>query len=102
MAGDLLALENSGRTEQEYLALAESFKERMEEKNYEQKNLKIKYMESKKMVSQIYGIIKTIQNEVDNQFCDEVIIDWLLQEVRSLCSDMLFEEEERKLDIYGE
>jgi hypothetical protein len=36
MAGDLLALENSGRTEQEYLALAESFKERMEEKNYEQ------------------------------------------------------------------
>tara|TARA_R110000787_G_scaffold1852_3_gene7835 strand:+ start:42 stop:332 length:291 start_codon:yes stop_codon:yes gene_type:complete len=94
--------ENSGRTEQEYLALAESFKERMEEKNYEQKNLKIKYMESKKMVSQIYGIIKTIQNEVDNQFCDEVIIDWLLQEVRSLCSDMLFEEEERKLDIYGE
>tara|TARA_R110000803_G_scaffold86615_3_gene153055 strand:- start:191 stop:481 length:291 start_codon:yes stop_codon:yes gene_type:complete len=94
--------ENSGRTEQEYLALAESFKERMEEKNSEQKNLKIKYMESKKMVSQIYGIIKTIQNEVDNQFCDEVIIDWLLQEVRSLCSDMLFEEEERKLDIYGE
>ena len=94
--------ENSGRTEQEYLALAESFKERMEEKNYEQKTLKIKYMESKKMVSQIYGIIKTIQNEVDNQFCDEVIIDWLLQEVRSLCSDMLFEEEERKLDIYGE
>ena len=93
---------DSQRTEQEYLDLAEQFKERMEEKNYEQKHLKIKYMESKKLISQIYGIVRTIQTELDNPIISDDIVQWLLQEARSLCSDMLFEDEERKLGIYGD
>ena len=54
-------VEALGRTEQEYLDLAQTFKDRMDEKDREQISLKQTYMELKKHMTQIYGIMRTME-----------------------------------------
>ena len=90
------------RTEQEYLDLAQTFKDRMDEKDREYRDIKIKYLHSKKLISQTYGLTRSIQMEMEADFHDALIIEWLINEIRSICSDYLFEKEEKELGIYGE
>jgi len=93
-------VEPIGRTEQEYLDLAQTFKDRMDEKDREQIKLKQTYMELKKQMTQIYGIMRTVQDEMESTVVDEMLVEWLINECRSICSRFLFKEEEIKLGIY--
>ena len=95
-------VEPIGRTEQEYLDLAQSFKDRMEEKDREYRDIKIKYLLGKKLISQTYGLTRSIQNEMEADISDSILVEWLINEIRSIHSDYLFEKEERQLGIYGE
>ena len=90
------------RTEQEYLDLAQTFKDRMDEKDKEYRLIKKKYINAKKLISQTYGIIRSIQNEMETDFADGHLIEWLINEIRSIHSDYLFMEEEKQLGIYDE
>ena len=94
-------VEPLGRTEQEYLDLAQTFKDRMDEKNSEQREIKVKYMDSRKLFSQIYGLIRSLQREMDSEFSDQILLDWIIAEIRSISSDYLFKSEEDTLGIYG-
>ena len=88
-------------TEQELIDMGQQFKERMEEKNIEHLELKTRYMEAKKLIAHLYGVTRSLQEEADSSINDDVLIDWLIAEIRSHCSDFLFKEEEIRLDIYG-
>ena len=92
--------DTTNRTEQEYLDLAQSFKDRMEEKNREQLQLKQTYMSLKKQMCQLYGLLRSIQDEMESDVSDEILLDWLINECRSICSRNLFKEEEERLGIY--
>ena len=93
-------VEPLGRTEQEYLDLAQSFKDRMEEKNREYRLIKLRYMNGKKLISQTYGLIRSIQNEMENGFVDDSVVEWLINEIRSIHSNYLYSDEEKMLGIY--
>ena len=88
-------------TEQDLIEMGEQFKERMEEKNKEQKELKTRYMDAKKLIAHIYGVSRSLQEEADSSTADDILIDWMIAEIRAHCSDFLFKEEECRLDIYG-
>jgi len=88
-------------TEQELIEMGQQFKERMEEKNKEHLELKTRYMEAKKLIAHLYGITRSLQEEADSSINDGILIDWLIAEIRSHCSDFLFKDEEIRLDIYG-
>jgi len=92
---------DSIRTEQEYLDLAQTFKDRMDEKDSEQRDTKEKYMDSQKLMCVIYGLIRSLQREMDSEFSDQILMDWLVAEIRSISSDFLFKTEEDRLGIYG-
>lgn len=91
-------------TEQKYLELAEECKNIVEEKDKLLRKYQVKYMDNKKDIAKIYGLIKTIQENITDQ--DEADIEfviqaWMIAEIRGTCSDNLFEVEEKELDIYG-
>ena len=90
------------RTEQEYLDLAQSFKDRMEEKDREYRDIKDKYMSGKKLISQTYGLVRSIQTEMESDLPDNILVEWLINEIRSIHSDYLYGDEEKKLGIYGD
>jgi len=94
-------VEPLSRTEQDYLDLAQTFKDRMDEKDSEQRETKEKYMDGRKYACVIYGLIRTLQREMDSEFHDQILVDWLIAEIRSISSDLLFKNEEDKLGIYG-
>jgi hypothetical protein len=87
-------------TEQQYLEMAEHMKELVEAKDKELKKMKILYMNSKKTMSKIYGLIRVIDE--DSAGDDGYFMEWIVGEIRSTLSDFLFGDEERLLDIYGE
>ena len=66
----------------------------------EQIKLKQTYMELKKQMTQIYGLTRTVQDEMDGTVVDEMLVEWLINECRSICSRFLFKDEEMKLGIY--
>ena len=88
-------------TEQELIEMGQQFKERMEEKDKEQLQIKTRYMEAKKLIAHLYGVSRSLQEEADSSVNDGILIDWLICEIRSHCSDFLFKDEEIRLDIYG-
>ena len=95
-------VEALGRTEQEYLDLAQTFKDRMDEKNKEQMTIKHLYIGHKKQLSQIYGLLRTVQEEMEGTVVDEMLVEWLINECRSICSRILFKSEEMKLGTYDD
>ncbi len=88
-------------TEQDLLEMAEQFKERMAEKEHEHRGMKVSYLESKKLIAHVYGLIRSLQTECDSSICDAILVEWMIAEVRTLCSDYLFKAEEDRLDVYG-
>tara|TARA_R110002074_G_scaffold158530_2_gene315611 strand:+ start:175 stop:468 length:294 start_codon:yes stop_codon:yes gene_type:complete len=92
-------------TEQTLLDMADDMKNIVEEKDIDLRIYKIKYMDIKKTMSKIYGLTRCLQDllsEVDNEIdVDFIVGAWMLTEIRSMCSNELFEDEERKMDIYG-
>ena len=76
-----------------------------EEKDSVIKNISEKYMDSKKLITKIYGQIRIVQEQLDDRGTpagtDDYIIDWLIAEIRGNISDYLYMKEEKVLGIYG-
>ena len=87
------------------LDLSNQMKDIVEEKDDIIKNISEKYMDSKKLLSKIYGQIRIVQEQLDDKGTpagtDDYIIDWLIAEIRGNISDYLFMKEEKVLGIYG-
>ncbi len=87
------------------LDLSNQMKDIVEEKDEIIKNISEKYMDSKKLLSKIYGQIRIVQEQLDDKGTpagtDDYIIDWLIAEIRGNISDYLFMKEEKVLGIYG-
>ena len=89
------------------LDLSNQMKDIVEEKDEIIKNISEKYMDSKKLLSKIYGQIRIVQEQLDDRGAnhlgdtDDYIIDWLIAEIRGNISDYLFMKEEKVLGIYG-
>ena len=62
-------------TEQELIEMGQQFKERMEEKDKEQRELKTRYMEAKKLIAHLYGVSRSLQEEADSSINDGILID---------------------------
>tara|TARA_R110002020_G_scaffold182063_1_gene377374 strand:+ start:531 stop:824 length:294 start_codon:yes stop_codon:yes gene_type:complete len=92
-------------TEKVLLDMAEDMKNIVEEKDIDLRIYKERYMELKKLMAKIYGLSRCLQDllgDMEGQIdVDFVVAAWMLTEIRSVCSDELFEVEEKKLDIYG-
>jgi len=69
--------------EGEYLEMANGLQEIFNEKNQKYRKMIEDYNHLYKKVCVIYGLVRTIQENGDEQF--------LLEEVRAICSDVLFE-----------
>lgn len=91
-------------TEQTLLDMANDMKNIVEEKDKDMVKYKEKYMELKKDIGKIYGLIRIIQEnfgDLADIGVEEVVSAWCITEIRSMCSDVLFEDEEKQMDIYG-
>lgn len=91
-------------TEQMLIDMADDMKNIVEEKDIDMRKYKEKYMDLKKDIAKIYGLIKIIQEnfgDIAELGVEEVVSAWCITEIRSMCSDVLFEEEEKQMDIYG-
>ena len=69
--------------EGEYLELANGLQEIFNEKNIKYQKMIESYNYLYKRLCVIYGLVRTIQENGDEQF--------LLEEVRAICSEVLFE-----------
>ena len=87
------------------LDLSNQMKDIVEEKDSVIKTISEKYMDSKKLITKIYGQIRIVQEQLDDRGTpagtDDYIIDWLIAEIRGNISDYLFMKEEKVLGIYG-
>tara|TARA_R110000823_G_scaffold310939_1_gene436122 strand:+ start:2871 stop:3185 length:315 start_codon:yes stop_codon:yes gene_type:complete len=87
------------------LDLSNQMKEIVEEKDELIKKISEKYMNSKKLLGKIYGLIRVVQEQIDDKGTpagtDDYIIDWLIAEIRGNISDYLYTKEEKLLGIYG-
>tara|TARA_R110001592_G_scaffold2156_1_gene13174 strand:+ start:2123 stop:2413 length:291 start_codon:yes stop_codon:yes gene_type:complete len=91
-------------TEQTLIDMANDMKNIVEEKDVDMKKYKEKYMDLKKDIGKMYGLIRIIQENFGDMAeigVDEIVSAWCITEIRSMCSDVLFEEEEKQMDIYG-
>ena len=71
-------------TEQDLLEMAEQFKERMAEKEHEHRGMKVSYLESKKLIAQVYGLTRSLQTECDSSICDAILVEWMISEIRTI------------------
>ena len=72
-----------------------------QEKDSVIKTISEKYMDSKKLITKIYGQIRIVQEQLDDRGTpagtDDYIIDWLIAEIRGNISDYLYMKEENML-----
>ena len=95
-------IDDSKITENDYLEMANDCKNRLEEKDEELKAWKKKYITTKKMVSIIYGNIRSLETyleEVSPDVAFDPIAENYMNNIRSECSHHLFHHEEKKLDV---
>lgn len=89
------------KTEAQYLEICDHFKKIVEEKDKEVIKLKIEGLRIKKLISKFYGLTRAIDEYVDN-FLPELNDDFLgkcINMIRSDCSDILFDKDERELGL---
>tara|TARA_R110000803_G_scaffold8098_5_gene26113 strand:- start:2618 stop:2902 length:285 start_codon:yes stop_codon:yes gene_type:complete len=87
-------------TEQQLLEMADHMKELVEQKDTDLRKMKELYMDGKKTIGKLYGLIRILQENAD-ELEDGYYMEWVVGEIRRVISDYLFSDEEKKLDIYG-
>jgi len=89
-------------TENELLEMSKHFKELIEEKENLLNIIKNKYITTKKSVARCYGLIIELQDYLDNITNilynsdpeeGDIIIEFLTNSIRTICSDVLFKNE---------
>ena len=94
--------DDSKITENDYLEMANDCKNRLDDKEREIKIWKKKYMKTKKMISMIYGNIRSLEDYLEDVSPDvafDPVAENYIHKIRSECSNHLFQHEETKLDI---
>jgi len=86
-------------TENQLLEMSNHFKELIEEKEDLLNVMKDKYITTKKQIGRCYGLIIELQEYLDDIPIDQIfkeedmIIDFLTNAIRSICSEVLFKTE---------
>ena len=91
-------------TEKEYLDMANHCKELIERKDNQIYKLKSVILDTHKAVSQIYGNIRNLDEFLENnieELKDNKIIEYLIEKIRSISSDILFYDIENEHLIYN-
>jgi len=89
------------KTEAQYLEICDHFKKIVEEKDKEILKIKIEGLRIKKLISKFYGLSRAIDEYIDN-FMPEANDDFVekcINMIRTDCSDILFDKEERELGL---
>tara|TARA_R110000823_G_scaffold188835_3_gene320791 strand:- start:912 stop:1181 length:270 start_codon:yes stop_codon:yes gene_type:complete len=84
--------------ENELIELSNQMKEIVDGHEKQSKIYKQKYMDLKKTIAHIYGLIRQTY-EMEDPLDDGVMISYLIHEVRSICSNILFIKEEDALGL---
>lgn len=90
------------KTENDYLEMANDCMKRIEVKDKEIIKWKTEYMIIKKEIANIFGLIRSLNNYLENvspDICYDPIVEFLLDDIRRLTRDPLFEAEELQLGI---
>ncbi len=89
------------KTEAQYLEICDHFKKIVEEKDKEINKIKIEGLRIKKLISKFYGLSRAVDEYMDN-FMPELnddIVEKCINMIRTDCSDVLYEKEERELGL---
>tara|TARA_R110001592_G_scaffold358285_1_gene662893 strand:+ start:337 stop:687 length:351 start_codon:yes stop_codon:yes gene_type:complete len=92
----------NNKTENDYLEMANDCKNRLEERDKQINKWKTDFMLIKKEVGVIYGIIRSLNQYLEDcspDICFDPIVEYLMNEIRRLTREVLFEEEEKRLGI---
>ena len=90
---------NEDTTENQLLEMSNHFKELIEEKEDLLNVMKDKYITTKKQIGRCYGLIIELQEYCDDIPIDELfkeddmIIDFITNSIRTICSNVLFKTE---------
>ena len=93
-------------TENELLEMSKHFKELIEEKESLLNTMKNKYITTKKSIARCYGLIIELQEYLDditnilyNVDEPDLIIEFLTNSIRTICSELLFKQEVIELSL---
>ncbi len=82
------------------LEMSNQMKEIVERKDKELKEIAEKYMDLKKVIANIYGLIRTMHNNyLEDLDMDGLVLGYLMHEIRNITSETLFGLEEAELDL---
>ncbi len=82
------------------LEMSNQMKEIVDRKDKELKDYAEKYLEHKKTIGHIYGLIRTIHNNfIEDGEMEGLILGYLIHEIRNICSDCLFGDEEARMEL---
>lgn len=90
---------NKGLIENDLIEMSNHMKEIVNKHENDAKRFKVKYMELKKVIAHIYGLIRHTYMMPDPHD-DGVLVSYFIHAVRSICSDVLFTEEEEKIGLF--
>ncbi len=94
-------------TENELLEMSYHFKEVIQEKEDLLNVMKDKYITTKKQIGRCYGLIIELQEYLDDIPIDQIfkeedmIIDFITNAIRTICSNVLFKSEIIELSLEG-
>lgn len=84
--------------ENELLEMSNQMKDIVDKHEKDSKLYKQKYMDLKKSICHIYGLVRQTY-EMPDPHDDGVLVSYFIHQVRSLCSEILFTEEEEALGL---
>ena len=87
------------KTEAQYLEICDHFKKIVEEKDKEVIKLKIEGLRIKKLISKFYGLTRAVDEYMDNFTDNDDFLGKCMNMIRSDCSDILFDKDERELGL---
>ena len=93
--------ENRPLIENDLLEMSNQMKQIVDKHENDAKRFKVKYIELKKTIAHIYGLVRQTYEMPDPQ--DEgVLISYFVHAIRSICSDVLFTDEEAELGLFDD
>lgn len=80
--------------ENEYIELTNQLKTKFDEVEKKEKKLAIKIQDLTKQLCSIYGLIRILDNYIDER---PIILDFIINTLRSLMSEVLFKDLEEEI-----
>ena len=93
---------NDNMNSQTYLNICNDFKTIIDKKERDLKEFKVNYFNLKKKIGKMYGGLKILNDHINSVFYDATLEPFIVKMLEILnddCEDIIFGEEEAKLDI---